>query len=99
MDVARKSVDAVHEEQENMNESTGDEEVRKLEFQVQEAQDGLKSATARMEKEKAKLLELISLRVKGRPIGVLEQNVESLAQYDGLFSEWEEGVELSWTLL
>ena len=48
-----------------------------------------------MEKEKAKLLEFIFLRVKGRAIGVLEQNVESLAQYDGLFSEWEEGVVLS----
>ena len=48
-----------------------------------------------MEKEKAKVLEFIFLRVKGRAIGVFEQNVESLEQYDELFAEWEEGVELS----
>ena len=95
VDIARRSVDAVHAEQENMNESTGDEDARKLEVQVQEAQDGLTTATARMEREKAKLLEFIFLRVKGRAIGAFEQNVESLEQYDELFAEWEEGVELS----
>ena len=31
-----------------------------------------------MENEKAKLLELIFLLVKGRAVGILEQNVESL---------------------
>ena len=89
VDIARRSVDAVHAEQENMNESTGDEDARKLQVHVQEAQDGLTTATARMEREKAKLLEFIFLRVKGRAIGAFEPNVESLEQYDELFAEWE----------
>ena len=87
VDVARMSVDAVHAEQENMNESTGDEDARKLEVQVQEAQDGLTTATALMEKEKEKLLEYIFLLVKGRVMGVLEQNVESMEKAAGVKKE------------
>ena len=45
VDVARKSLDAVHAEHETMNESTSDEDARKLEVQVQEAQNGLTTAT------------------------------------------------------
>ena len=37
VDVARKSLDAVHAEHEIMNESTSDEDARKFEVQVQEA--------------------------------------------------------------
>ena len=44
---------------------------------------------------RATLIEFIFLRVKGRAIDAFEQNVESLEQYDELFAEWEEGVELS----
>ena len=87
VDVARMSVDAVHAEQENMNESTGDEDARKLEVQVQEAQDGLTNATALMEKEKVNLLEFIFLLVKGRDMRVLEQNVESLEKAAGVKRE------------
>ena len=41
VDVARMSFDAAHAEHENMNESTGDEDAKKLEVPVQEAQAGL----------------------------------------------------------
>ena len=50
VDVARRSFDAVHAEHKNMNESTCDEDAGKLEAQVQEAQNGLTTATALMEK-------------------------------------------------
>ena len=46
VDVARMSIDAAHAEHENMNESLGDEDAKKLEVQVQEAPDGLATATA-----------------------------------------------------
>ena len=70
-----------------MKESAGDEDARKLEVQVQEAQDGLTNATALMDKEKAKLLEFIFLLVKGRAMGVLEQNVESMEKAAGFEQE------------
>ena len=38
VDDARKNLDAVHAEHETMNASTSDEDARKLEVQVQEAQ-------------------------------------------------------------
>ena len=41
VDVARMSFDAAHAEHENMNEATGDEDAKKLEVPVQEAQAGL----------------------------------------------------------
>ena len=49
VDVAVKNFHAVHAEHENMNDSTCDEYARKLEVQVQEAQNGLTTATALME--------------------------------------------------
>ena len=52
VDVARMSFDAAHAEHENMNESLCDEDAKKLEVQVQEAPDGLTTATALMETEK-----------------------------------------------
>ena len=51
---------------------------------MQEAPDGLTTATALMETEKAKLLEFIFLVVKGRAMGNLEQNVESKEEAAGV---------------
>ena len=84
VDVARMSFDAAHAEHENKNESLCDEDAKKLEVQVQEAPDGLTTATALMETEKAKLLEFIFLLVKGRAMGNLEQNVESKEEAVGV---------------
>ena len=40
VDVARMSFDAAHAKQENMHESTGDEDAKEVDGQVQKARDG-----------------------------------------------------------